>query len=60
MIEIEGYMNNYFKNEIEIKFDAIPKKYHHTTCWFCEREFNLKDVREHPIVKDHCQLTGNF
>ena len=33
MLEIEGYMKNYFKNELEIILDTIPKKIDQTTCW---------------------------
>ena len=60
MLEIEGYMKNYFKNELEINRDTIPKNFDQTTCWLCEEEFNLKDVKENPVVKDHCHLTGKF
>ena len=59
MLEI-GYIKNYFKNEIEINLETIPKKYDQTTCWLCEKEFKLKDERENPVVKDHCHLTGKF
>ena len=60
MLEIEGYKKIFFKNELEINFDTIPKNYCQTTCWLCEKEFNLKDIKENPIAKDHCQLTGKF
>ena len=60
MLEIEGYMKNYFKNEIEINLDTIPEKYDQITCWLCEKEVKLKDVEENSVVKDHCQITGKF
>ena len=60
MLEIESYMKNYFENEIEIILDTIPEKYDQTTCWLCEKEFNLKNMKENPFVKDHCHLTGRF
>ena len=60
MMEIEAYMKNYFKNEIEINLDTIPKSLDQTTCWLCEKEFKLKDVKENPFVKDHCHLSGKF
>ena len=58
--EIESYIKNYFKNELEINLDTIPKKINQTTCWLCEKEFELKDVKENPVVKDHFHLTGKF
>ena len=45
MLEIVSYMKNYFDNELEINLDTIPKNYDQTTCWLCEKEFNLKDVK---------------
>ena len=60
MLEIEAYMKDYFKNELEINLDTIPKNLDQTTCWLCEKEFKLKDVKENPIVKDHCHLLGKF
>ena len=60
MLEIESYMKTYFKNELEINFDTIPENYDQTTCWLCEKEFKHKDLKENPIVKDHCHLTGRF
>ena len=60
MLEIEGYMKNYFKIEVEINFHTIPKNFDQTTCWLCEKEFKLKDVKENPVVKDHCHLSGKF
>ena len=38
----------------------LQKKYDQTICWLCETDFNLKDVKENLIVKDHCHLTGKF
>ena len=58
MLEIKGYMKNFFKNELEFNLDTIPKKIDQTTCWLCEKEFKPKDVKENPVVKDHCHLTG--
>ena len=60
MLEIESYMQNYFKNELEINLDTIPENYVQTFCWLCEKEFKPKDSKENPIVKDHCHLTGKF
>ena len=60
MLEIESYMKTYFKNELEINFDTIPENYDQTTCWLCEKKFKPKDVKENPIVGDHCHLTGRF
>ena len=60
MLEIESYMKTYFKNELEINLDTIPENYDQTTCWLCEKEFKLKDVKEKPIVRDHFHLTGRF
>ena len=60
MCEIESYMKTYFKNELEIDFDTFPENYDQTTCWLCEKEFKPKDLKENPIVKDHCLLTGRF
>ena len=60
MLEIESYMKTYFKNELEINPDTIRENYNQTTCWFCEKEFKPKDVKENPIVRDHCHLTGRF
>ena len=39
MLEIEGFMKKYFKKEIEINPDTIPKNYGQTTCWLCEKIF---------------------
>ena len=60
MLEIKGYLKNYFKNELEINLDKLSKNYDQTNCWLCEKEFNPKDVKENPIVTDHCHLTGKF
>ena len=60
MLEIESYMKTYFKNELEINLDTIPENFDQTTCWLCEKEFKPKDMKEKPIVKDHCHLTGIF
>ena len=46
MLEIEGFMKNYFKNELEINLDTIPKNYYQTTCWLCEKEFKPKDFKK--------------
>ena len=51
-------MKTYFKNELEINLDTILENYDQTTCWLCEKEFKPKDVKENPVVKDHCHLTG--
>ena len=60
MLEIDACMKNNFKNELEINLDTIPKNYDQTICWLCEKEFKLKDVKENPVVKVHCHLTGNI
>ena len=60
MLEIESYMKTYFKNELEINLDTIPENYDQTTCWLCEKEFKPEDVKENPVVRDHCLLTGKF
>ena len=60
ILEIESYMKTYFKNELEIDLDTIPEKLDQSTCWLCEKEFKLKDMKENPIVKDYCHLTGRF
>ena len=60
MLEIESYMKTYFQNELEINLDTILENFDQTTCWLCEKEFKLKDMKENPIVKDHCHLTGRF
>ena len=60
MLERENYMKNYFKNEIEINLDTIPENYDKSTCWLCEKEYKRKDIKDNPIVRDHCHLTGRF
>ena len=60
MLEIESYMKTYFKNELEIDLDTIPENYNQTNCWLCEKEFKPKDVKENPVVRNHCHLTGKF
>ena len=60
MLEIESHMKTYFKNELEINLDTIPKNYDQTTYWLCEKEYKPKDVKENPVVKDHCHLTARF
>ena len=60
MLEIESYKKTYFKNELEINLDKIPQNYDQTTCWLCEKEFTPKDLKDNPVVRDHCQLTGRF
>ena len=53
-------MKTYFKNELEIIPDTIPENYNQKTCWLCEKEFKFKVIKENPIVRDHCHLTGRF
>ena len=60
MLEIESYMKNYFRNALEINLDTIPENYDQTTRWLCEKEFTPKDLKENPVVRDHCHLTGRF
>ena len=60
MLEIESYMKTCFKSELEINLDTIPESYDQTTCWLCEKEIKSKDVKENPVVRDHCPLTGRF
>ena len=38
MLEIEGYMKTYFKNELDVNPDTIPENYIQTTCWLCEKK----------------------
>ena len=40
--------------------DTNPKNFDQHFCWFCEKQFTLRDMKENPIVKDHCHLTGRF
>ena len=54
ILEIESYMKTYFKNELEINLDTNSENYDQTTCWLCEKELKPKDVKENPVVKDHC------
>ena len=60
MLEIESYMKTYFKNELEINLDTISENYDQNTCWLCEKEFKPNDLKENPIVRDRCHLTGRF
>ena len=60
MLEIESYMKTYVKKELEIILDTIPENYDQTTCWLCEKEFTPKDLKDNPVVRDHCHLTGRF
>ena len=61
MLEIESYMKTYFKNELEINLDTIRENFDQSTCWLCKKkEFKPKDVKENPIARDHCHLTGRF
>ena len=60
MLEIEGYMKNYLKTELEFNLDTIPKNYDQTTCWLCEKKFKPKNLEENPVVRDHCHLTCRF
>ena len=60
MLEIEGYMKNYFQNKLEINLDTVPEKYDQSICSLCEKEFRLEDKKENPVVTDHCYLTGRF
>ena len=41
-LEEEGYMESYFKIELEINLDTIPENYDQSTCWLCEKELHLK------------------
>ena len=60
MLEIESYMKTFFKIGLEINSDTIPENYNQNTCWLFEKVFKLKVIKENPIVKDHCHLTGSF
>ena len=60
MPELEGYMKNYFKDELEINLDTIPKIYDQSTFWFFEEEFKPKNLKENPVVEDQCLLTGEI
>ena len=52
ILEIEDSLKKCFKNELGINPDTIPENYDQTTCWLCQKEFNLKDTEENSIVKD--------
>ena len=60
MLERESYLKNYFINELEINLDTISENYDQSTCWLCEKQFKPKDVKQKPVVKDHCQLTASL
>ena len=60
MLEKDSYMKTNFEKELEIILDTIPKNYDQTTCWLCKKEFKLKDLKENPVFKDHCHLTGKL
>ena len=45
MLEIDGYMKTYFKNELEINLDIISENYDQTTCWLYEKKIKPKDVK---------------
>ena len=60
ILEVKCYLKKYLKIKLEINLDTIPQNYDQSTCWLCEKEFKLKDVKENPVVKDHCHLTGKF
>ena len=60
MLEVEGFMKNCFKTELEMNLDTIPKNCDQSTCWLCEKEIKPKDLEENPFVKGHCHLTGKF
>ena len=60
MLEIEIYMKDVFKNELEINHDTISENYDQTNCWMCKKKFRPKDKKENPTGKDHCHLTGRF
>ena len=56
----DGYIKICFENKIEIILDTVPKSYDQSTCCLCEKEFKLEDVKERPVNKDQCHLTGKF
>ena len=60
MLEIEIYMKTYSENVLECNPDTIPENFDQTTCWLCEKGLKLEGVKENPVVKDHCHLTGKF
>ena len=43
LLEIETYMKNHFKNDVEINPDTIPKTYRENKFWLFEKQFE-KDV----------------
>ena len=51
MLEIEGYLKNYFKNEVEDNLDTIPEIFDHCTCWLYEKDFKLEDVKKIQLLK---------
>ena len=50
-LEEEGYMENYFKIELEINLDTIPENYDQSTCWLCEKELHLKIRKKIQFLK---------
>ena len=60
MLEIEGYMKKNFKKELQFIFDTILESFVRKTSWLREKEFKLNDVKETPVVRDQCHLTGKF
>ena len=59
-MEIEAYMKSFFKNALEINLETIPRNSDQTICLLCEKQSKLEDLKENPVVKDHCHLTGKF
>ena len=51
MLEIEGYMETYFKNELETNLDTFSENYDQTTCWLCEKKLGIKIKTKSQLLK---------
>ena len=51
MLEIEGYMKTFFKNELEINLDTNSESYDQITCWLCEKILGLKIKKKIHLLK---------
>ena len=51
MLEVEDYMKNCSKNEIEIFVDSIPENYNTNNCWLCEKKLNYQNVARYLEIK---------
>ena len=70
MLEIDIYVKNCFKNDIELnsatliacvaKADSTSHARSANKCWLCEKENKIKDKKENPVDEGHCQISGSF